>query len=119
VAGLPGGPDSRLQADPARGIWRTEPPIVQAEPHLGLSYMSAGGSDASNTDPSAAAPADGDDWITTPAHVMLLAPGGFADGSFSAEHASGEPYVMFQGTDYVYLMVPVADMHAPAASSGH
>jgi hypothetical protein len=86
---------------------------------LGVSYMLAGGSDASNTDPTAASPAEGEDWISTPAHVMLLAPGGFAGGSFSVEHASGEPYVMFRDTDFEHLMVPVVDMHAPAASAGH
>lgn len=77
--------------------------------HLGISYMLAGGSDASNTDPLATSPAAGEDWITTPAHVMLLAPGGFAGGSFTAEHDSGEPYIMFQNTDFEHLMVPVTD----------
>ena len=85
---------------------------TRSVPQLGLSYMLAGGSDASNTDPTAATPAEGEDWISTPAHVMLLAPGGFAAGSFSTDHASGEPYVMFQGTDFEHLMVPVTDTPA-------
>jgi hypothetical protein len=81
--------------------------------------MLAGGSDPSNTDRMAMESAAGEEWISTPAHVMLLAPGGFAGGSFSVEHASGEPYIMYRDTDFEHLMVPVVDMHAPAASTGH
>jgi hypothetical protein len=77
--------------------------------HLGISYMLAGGSDASNTDPLAAGPVEGEEWISTPAHVMLVTPGGFAGSSFGTEHASGQPYVMFRDTDFEHLMVPVTD----------
>ena len=43
----------------------------------GVAYMLAGGSDPSNTDPFAMEPAAGEEWISTPPHIMLLAPGGF------------------------------------------
>ena len=39
----------------------------------GLSYMLAGGSDPSNTDPFAMEPAPGEEWISTPPHMMILA----------------------------------------------
>ncbi len=76
----------------------------------GVSYMLAGGSDESNTDPMATGPAPGAEWITTPHHVMLLTPGGFDPASFTTDHASGYPYIMWDGTDYEHLMIPVADM---------
>ncbi len=43
-------------------------------PGPGLGYMLAGGSDESNTDPTASGPADGEEWVTTPAHLMLMVP---------------------------------------------
>ena len=76
----------------------------------GIAYMLHGGSDPSNTDPGATAPAPGEDWVNSPAHVMLLMPGGFDAGIFGTDHASGGPYIMWDGTPYEHLMVPVADM---------
>ena len=43
----------------------------------GVGYMLAGGSDPSNTDPFAMEPAAGEEWVSTPPHMMILAPGGF------------------------------------------
>ncbi len=77
--------------------------------HLGMGYMLAGGSDESNTDPLATGPAEGEEWVTTPPHVMLVAPGGFDAANFTTDHASGYPYIMWDGTDYEHLMLPVAD----------
>jgi hypothetical protein len=69
--------------------------------------MLMGGSDPSNTDPMAAAPAPGEDWIASPAHVMLIVPGGFDAKQFSTDPKSGGPYIMWDGTPYEHLMVPV------------
>ncbi|MBP9072085.1 MAG: DUF4440 domain-containing protein [Caldilineaceae bacterium] len=79
-------------------------------PGPGLGYMLAGGSDESNTDPTASGPADGEEWVTTPAHLMLMVPGGFDADYFTTDHMSGYPYIMFAGTDYEHMMIPVADM---------
>ena len=78
----------------------------------GIAYMLAGGSDPSNTDPMAMAPAPGAAWITTPSHIMLLVPGGFDAKQFSTDPASGQPYIMWDGTPYEHLMVPVVAMPA-------
>lgn len=83
---------------------------TRAVAHLGLGYMLAGGSDESNTDPLATGPVGGEEWITTPPHVMLVAPGGLDTANFTTDHASGFPYIMWDGTDYEHLMVPVADI---------
>jgi hypothetical protein len=74
--------------------------------------MLAGGSDPSNTDPMAMAPAPGAAWITTPPHIMLLVPGGFDAKQFTTDPASGFPYIMWDGTPYEHLMVPVVAMPA-------
>ena len=76
----------------------------------GLSYMLQGGSDASNTEPALSSPPEGEDWVTTPPHVMLVVPGGFDTKHFSTDHESGLPYVMFADTGYQHIMIPIADM---------
>jgi hypothetical protein len=80
------------------------------EPNItrpGLSYMLQGGSDPSNTDPFALEPAPGEDWISTPPHVMLIYPNPLDPASFSTDPDSGEPYIMWAGTPYEHIMMPV------------
>lgn len=100
--------------DPAcyDSVWMTLNDALAAglEPEItspGLGYMLAGGNDPSNTDPFAFAPAPGEDWITTPAHLMLLVPGGFDASQFTTDHTAGYPFIMWDGTPYEHLMIPV------------
>jgi len=79
-------------------------------PSIGIGYMLQGGSDASNTDPTLSAPPEGEEWVTSPSHVMAMVPGGFDADYYTSDHASGFPYVMMASTDFEHLMVPVADM---------
>jgi len=80
----------------------------------GLAYMLQGGSDASNTDPFATEPAEGEDWVTSPPHVMILLPGEIDQTLYSTDHTAGEPYIMWAGTPYEHIMMPVADhAHEP------
>ena len=86
--------------------------IAQKDPETkvpGLAYMLQGGSDASNTDPYATEPAEGDEWVSSPPHVMLLLPGELDQSVFSTDHASGGPYIMWAGTPYEHIMMPVSD----------
>ena len=76
----------------------------------GIAFMLQSGSDPSNTDPMAALPAAGEDWVNTPAHVMLIVPGGFDPSIYTTDPNSGEPFIMWEGTPYEHLMIPVADM---------
>ncbi|MFN8662394.1 MAG: hypothetical protein U0075_10920 [Thermomicrobiales bacterium] len=78
---------------------------------VGLAYMLGGGSDASNTDPFAAEPEEGNAWITSPAHVMVIMPGAIDQTVFTTDPLSGEPFIMWAGTPYEHLMMPV-DAHA-------
>lgn len=77
---------------------------------VGLSYMLQGGSDESNFDPMASGPAPGEDWVTTPPHVMLMVPGGFNSAIFTTDYTSGFPYIMFDSTPGEHLMILVADV---------
>jgi hypothetical protein len=80
----------------------------------GLAYMLQGGTDASNTDPFATEPAPGEEWVTSPPHVMILLPGALDQTAFSTDHHSGQPWIMWAGTPYEHLMVPVADAEPEA-----
>ena len=76
---------------------------------VGFVYMLAGGTDASNTDPYALKPLAGNHWVKTGPHVMLVG----AEPSFYdmypklAQPDTTMPYVMWAGTPYQHLMVPV------------
>lgn len=76
---------------------------------VGLIYMLAGGTDASNTDPYAAKPTSSDHWIKTGPHVMIVgADDGFYEGyPRIAQPNTKSPYVMWAGTPYQHLMAPV------------
>lgn len=47
--------------------------------------------------------------MTTPPHVMLLLPGDLDQSVFSTDPDSGEPWIMWAGTPYEHLMMPVAE----------
>jgi hypothetical protein len=81
-----------------------EPPTTV----LGLAYMLQGGSDASNTDPFATEPSAGEEWVSSPAHIMLIVPGELDQSVFSTDPHSGGPWIMWAGTPYEHIMMPVA-----------
>ena len=83
---------------------KTEPPAGK----VGFMYMLLGGADANNTDPYATEPAEGDNWITTGPHVMIVSFGDLMAGySTDPNPDTSQPYVMWAGTPYAHLMLPV------------
>lgn len=103
------GPDAMcMDANAAKWaaawIGRKAPP----EGTVGLMYMLEGGTDASNTDPYAAKPTGENDWIKTGPHVMVVGSkeilAGYPSG---ARPDTSSPYVMWAGTPYAHLMVPI------------
>ena len=82
----------------------------QAPPRgvIGFGYMLAGGSDPDNMDAFATQPPTGSQWVTTGPHVML-----FNVGDMTGHYPTGKqpntaaPYVMYPGTPYAHLMIPV------------
>lgn len=87
-------------------IGRKPPP----EGIVGVMYMLEGGTDASNTDPYAKEPTADNDWVKTGPHLMVV-----GSKEILASHPSGAkpdtsmPYVMWAGTPYAHLMIPVGD----------
>ena len=73
---------------------------------LGISYMLAGDEGASNIDPYAEGPTDDNEWIKEGAHLMIIAPPELLEG-FPTDPDNGGPYVMWAGTPYAHLMVPI------------
>jgi hypothetical protein len=86
--------------------------VAGEEPNVtapGLAYMLQGGSDPSNTDPLATEPAAGEEWVPSLPHVMLILPGSLDQTGLSTDHDSCEPYIMWAGTPYAHIMMPVGE----------
>lgn len=90
-------------------------------PHLtapALAYMLQGAADASNTDPFKTKPDSGQPWVLTGPHIMVAVPDPKTLSKFSTDWKSGGPYVMFAGTPYAHLMIPVTPAKASGDSMG-
>jgi hypothetical protein len=75
---------------------------------IGFMYMLAGDSGASNTDPAATAATPQNHWIKTGPHVMIVGPGAKTLGyPRTADADPTKPYVMWAGTPYEHVMIPV------------
>jgi len=75
---------------------------------VGFMYMLEGGTDASNTDPYATAPAEANNWIKTGPHVMVVNAMDLMTGyPTSPTPDTAQPYVMWAGTPYAHLMLPI------------
>jgi hypothetical protein len=75
---------------------------------VGVAYMLKGDKGASNTDPFATGPTSNNEWVVSPSHIMVLLPDPKMLDAFSTDPKSGGPWVMWKGTPYAHLMVPVA-----------
>jgi hypothetical protein len=85
-------------------IERKDPP----QNKVGFMYMLSGGTDASNTDPFAQKPEPNNNWVETGPHVMVVGAKGMMEGyPRTARPDTSQPYVMWPGTPYEHLMLPV------------
>jgi hypothetical protein len=84
---------------------REKPP----EGKIWLGYMLKGGSDASNEDPYATEPPVGQRWVETGPHVMIGGPSiaKMLDSYPASAHDASKPHIVFGGTPYEYLLLPV------------
>lgn len=81
-----------------------DPEITQ----MGFGYMlQANDGPYSNTDPFATGPTADNEWqeVEGP-HLMILVPDDETLEGLSTDPNNGGPWVMFQGTPYVHIMVP-------------
>lgn len=87
--------------------WEKREPFTATT--VGISYMLAGDGGASNIDPYATAATPDNEWVVEGPHLMLLLPDPALLESLPTDPANGGPYVMWKGTPYAHVMVPVAD----------
>ena len=89
------------------GAWMGHKPPASGK--IGLMYMLSGGTDASNTDPYATKPGADKQWVKTGPHLMIVG----ADPTFydmypkAAAPDTSVPYMMWSGTPYQHLMIPI------------
>ena len=87
---------------------REEPQIDR----IGLSYMLAGdgaAGGASNIDPAARTPTADNDWVVEGPHVMIIVPDPALLEGLPTTPVENGPYVMWAGTPYAHVMMPVAE----------
>jgi hypothetical protein len=86
--------------------------------NIGFIYMLSGGTDASNTDPFAQKPDASNNWVKTGPHVMVVGAKGMMEGYPRAPKPdTSEPYVMWAGTPYEHLMLPVQSTRTTAKTA--
>ena len=84
---------------------------------MGIGYMLLGDKGASNTDPFATAATADNQWIVSPPHVMVVVPDPASPDAFPTDPNSGGPWVMWKGTKFAHLMVPVAPVAKARAAA--
>ncbi|HJU72743.1 MAG TPA: hypothetical protein VJ717_03285 [Gemmatimonadaceae bacterium] len=78
---------------------------------LGVAYMLHGDLGVSNTDPFAMAATADNDWVTTGPHIMIMPMDPKRIEHITTDHRTGGPYLMWKGTPYAHIMIPVAAEH--------
>lgn len=76
---------------------------------LGVSYMLSSEWAVSNIDPGATEPTPDNEWVEGGAHLMVIVPDPAMLEGYPDDPGPG-PYVMWKGTPYVHLMIPMEDV---------
>jgi hypothetical protein len=85
--------------------WQNKQPVTITA--VGIGYMLAGDGGASNTDPYATDPSEVDDWVSAGPHLMVIVPDAADLEGMTDDPENGGPWVMWKGTPYAHIMVPV------------
>ena len=90
----------------------------------GFMWMLHGDMGEDNTTPMVMNKSDAVDpsqWIESGPHMMLMPKNLESLANFTDDFTRGEPYVMFPGSDYAHLMIPVESYyrHQPESSPTH
>lgn len=88
-----------------------EAPVIDT---VGIAYMLQGGTAISYEDPTILKLPEGQEFIQEKPHLMLLFPEKLDPAVFSASPDSPTPWIMWQGTPYEHLMIPLAWETNPA-----
>jgi hypothetical protein len=87
--------------------WMNKKPFKASA--VGTAYMLAGDGGASNIDPFAKGPTADNQWIKEGPHLMIIVPDAATLDAIPTDPNNGGPYVMWKGTPYAHVMVPMAD----------
>jgi hypothetical protein len=74
---------------------------------VGISYMLRGDEGASNINPFAEGPTADNEWVVTGPHMMIIVPDPAMLAGIPTDPSSGGPYVMWRGTPFVHVMIPL------------
>lgn len=85
--------------------WQNQRPVDIDR--AGIAYMLEGDAGASNVDPYAEGPTADNAWVVTGSHLMLIVPDPAALDGLPTDPENGGPWVMWQGTPYAHVMIPV------------
>lgn len=91
---------------------KTDPPKPKT---VGVAYMLKGDKGASNTDPYATKATPDNQWVVSGPHIMLLPTDPAQLDAYGTDWTKGGPWVMWKGTKYAHIMVPVTSMAKAAA----
>ncbi len=67
------------------------------------------GDEGSNIDPFAEAPTPDNEWVVEGPHIMIVVPDPAMLQGIPTDPNNGGPYVMWKGSPYAHIMIPVAD----------
>ena len=83
---------------------KTEPTYTE----IGFAYMLQGDTPVSNSNPYATEATGPEDWVTDLGpHLMMLVPDSRMLEGISADHLNGGPWIMWPGTPYAHIMIPL------------
>jgi hypothetical protein len=85
--------------------WQNQEPV--AIDRAGIAYMLRGDAGASNVDPYAEGPTADNEWVVSGPHLMLIVPDLAALEGIPTDPDNGGPWVMWKGTPYAHVMIPV------------
>jgi len=105
--------DKQWQNWAAAWMNKTEPKIEGT----GIAYMLRGDNGGSNTDPYAMGPTADNQWVKSPPHIMVLYSDPKMLDAYPTDPKSGGPWVMWKGTPYAHVMVPVSPTKPATMSS--
>ena len=85
---------------------------------VGTAYMMAGDAGASNTDPFATAPTADNEWVVSGPHLMVIVPDTAELDALPTDPENGGPWVMWKGTPYAHIMMPIGDQPTRPRAGG-
>lgn len=83
---------------------------------VGIAYMLQGDGGVSNIDPYATAKTPDNQWVVSGPHTMVLVPDKSALDAMPTDPNNGGPFVMWKGTPYAHIMVPIGKKPAGGAA---